>query len=905
MRSFAEIVAELPSIKDLIQHHDQYWAHLLENRPPETLHAHLQLVTDYFLRIVAAHEIDRITDEILKAISSVRQVHEQDVFAGLLKEMFVAVIPFHDFGKISENFQYVKMRNKDCFRPDKANPFGTGHSRLSTILFVSYYLDKISKTKLGNNGKVRLAVILVGYAYNILRHHASALRQPTKAFLEIDAISLFSYAAKYADQLGIHCEEQIFRSLTENLNSWSEQVDSKEDEFLAFALLKLNYSLLTASDYLATSHYMMQWQEHLSDYGVLRAEQKRRFISNTKQTRPYNKDLFFQYDKYRDLLLESLTEVSQDNLNALRQKMAFEVLETLKQSTDKKLFYLECPTGGGKTNLSILTIAHFLEKDIQNNANEITKVFYVFPYTTLITQTTKVLVETLGLDTGEILALHSRTSFPGRIEEDSDGIYGDPRLNYIDYLFSHYPIILLSHVRFFDIIKTASKEHNYLFHRLANSIVIIDELQSYNPKEWDKVIFFISRMAHVFNMRFVLMSATLPKIDKLSTSRTLCTDLISDAKSRYFSNPNFSNRVVFDFTLLTTPLAGPDQLAREVISKSADYSHANTEASGGVKTVVEFIYKRTASQFYKIFMTSPDSSLFDHIFVLSGTILEPRRREIIAFLKNPDNQSKRVLLICTQVVEAGIDIDMDIGFKDRSLIDSDEQLAGRINRNAAKSNCRLFLFTLDKPDVIYGQDLRYKVTRDEISRAEYVSILQNKDFDILYSRVKEQIDRWNESDFAVNFEEYRQAIRNLNYSDVDRKFKLIDDSAMTVFVPCRIPVSVFANSDPVFSKVELEFLRGNGINKDNGSINGEHVWQLYENILLNRSDHFISRTINIKIIGAVLSKFTFSASNTMLKELSRTFGEEKYGYFYLHNYSDVYDYESGIIDSKLKYSNFI
>lgn len=59
-----------------------------------------------------------------------------------------------------------------------------------------------------------------------------------------------------------------------------------------------------------------------------------------------------------------------------------------------------------------------------------------------------------------------------------------------------------------------------------------------------------------------------------------------------------------------------------------------------------------------------------------------QEKEIIDFIKNIHN--KNVLLVTTQVVEAGVDIDMDIGFKEKSLVDSDEQLAGRINRNSSR-----------------------------------------------------------------------------------------------------------------------------------------------------------------------------------------------------------------------------
>ena len=46
--------------------------------------------------------------------------------------------------------------------------------------------------------------------------------------------------------------------------------------------------------------------------------------------------------------------------------------------------------------------------------------------------------------------------------------------------------------------------------------------------------------------------------------------------------------------------------------------------------------------------------------------------------------------MATQVVEAGIDIDMDIGYKDISKLDSEEQFIGRINRNFKRKGVVLF-----------------------------------------------------------------------------------------------------------------------------------------------------------------------------------------------------------------------
>ena len=51
--------------------------------------------------------------------------------------------------------------------------------------------------------------------------------------------------------------------------------------------------------------------------------------------------------------------------------------------------------------------------------------------------------------------------------------------------------------------------------------------------------------------------------------------------------------------------------------------------------------------------------------------------------KRIKNNWKRLLLISTQVIEAGIDLDFDIVFRDFALLDSLIQVAGRCNRHSS------------------------------------------------------------------------------------------------------------------------------------------------------------------------------------------------------------------------------
>jgi CRISPR-associated endonuclease/helicase Cas3 len=509
----------------------------------------------------------------------------------------------------------------------------------------------------------------------------------------------------------------------------------------------------------------------------------------------------------------------------------------------------------------------------------------------------------MGLEEDEIIQLHSKEGF----KEKEEGEYGQDKKNHIDYMFLNYPVALMSHVRFFNILKSNGKEDNYLLHRLANSVVVIDELQSYPPKIWDKLIYFIQNYAEYFNIRFILMSATLPKLHKLSSAvKDIC--YLTNNKKKFFENPNFCNRVSFDFSLLKweTPEKKDkakylNRLGEFVVNKSKDYCYANEKYPDSVFTIIEFIYKQTATDFYSIIDDLSDG-FFDKIFVLSGTILEPRRREIIHYLKNKDNRDKKVILITTQVVEAGVDIDMDLGFKDKSLVDSDEQLAGRINRNVNKSACTLYLFNCDNAEVLYDKDDRYKILQNELIGLDQ-DILQSKDFDKMYDKVMEAIDKRNDSKFHQNLSNFQSYLERLDFSSVNDDFKIINQQSSSVFVPLNIDLFVPETNDiRNFTENEINFLEDYGvkITKDL-KISGEKVFDLYKRIIDQKEEDFIKVKTELKKLQGIMSKFIFSLmtySKSMEKLVLGTHGEYRMGIYYLNHWNEdgVYDLDCGLIE---------
>ena len=82
------------------------------------------------------------------------------------------------------------------------------------------------------------------------------------------------------------------------------------------------------------------------------------------------------------------------------------MINNLRDNNHKHCFYIEAPTGAGKTNLSLAFATELLSIDPTLN-----KIFYVFPFTTLITQSFKSIKETLGIDNNTIIQLHSKAGF--------------------------------------------------------------------------------------------------------------------------------------------------------------------------------------------------------------------------------------------------------------------------------------------------------------------------------------------------------------------------------------------------------------------------------------------------------------------------------------------------------------
>src|SRR5690606_10607100 len=131
---------------------------------------------------------------------------------------------------------------------------------------------------------------------------------------------------------------------------------------------------LTAADYYATSHYCNKWSSPYSSFGILSDMQRTRHFLNLQTTQTHNQILYKDPTAILSQPLGPLKEKSNLHLNKLRSRMAAEVIGNVRSQAHHHLFYIEAPTGGGKTNLAFIATQELLQRN-----PELNKVFYVFP----------------------------------------------------------------------------------------------------------------------------------------------------------------------------------------------------------------------------------------------------------------------------------------------------------------------------------------------------------------------------------------------------------------------------------------------------------------------------------------------------------------------------------------------
>jgi len=774
---------------------------ILAHTPDETLIAHSFMTKTYFEKIKEAKKLDELIDKLLLNLDT--------KYFELIKEMFENTIYLHDIGKVNPYFQAKKMNNI-LFEEFKNSSISSEHSLYSKIEFIKYFEKLIDETVQNRKEKDKLKFILYNFSYHISKHHGKL-----SIFEEYDekCISFFHHIKKY------------------DINP-----------FGFYILNKLLFSLLVSSDYYATTHYMANLATN--DFGIIKDKQK---IINKFEEYKIVKNI----RQNRDLI----------GINILRSKMFLEAEKNLLENRDKNIFYLEAPTGSGKTLTSINLAMKIIEKE------DISKIFYIFPFNTLVEQTKKQLKDIFGKSLN-IEVINSITPIKETSDIEQEDIESKYQKSYMSRLFFHNELILTTHISFFNILFGTTKEDNFPLWQIANSVIILDEIQSYDINLWSYMTKFFKYYAKALNIKIIIMSATLPKLDELiEDDNSIFEELIKN-KDKYFQSEYFKNRVSIDFSLLEIKEIENKRLIEKLDEEKDKYS----------KIVFEFIKKDSAREFYNL-LCEDDRFCKFNIYELSGDDNKATREYVINKTKE---ENIKIIIVATQVIEAGVDIDMDLGFKDISTLDSEEQFLGRINRSCLKLDLeykpKVYFFNKDDESKIYKNDHRIE---DNLKKEELREKLLNKDFKSFYSEVFKRIkneDKKIKNGILGNFEKFEEKVLKLNYNEIKEKMQLIKSDNYRLFFPFEFEIPKY-EIEEFKDKEKLKIYLNN-----DGKLDGQKVWN--EFLLLNTINDYAKKEIKRSEINSLMQFFTFNILRFNDKYTLPHYDEEEQGFYFIKDYQD-------------------
>lgn len=716
---------------------------------------------------------DHISGTLTKAINAQSINVNFEIEPELLGKLVDLTVRFHDFGKYTTFFQNYLLKKRII------NGTLKQHARIGGI--TAYNM-------LENQDK-KLALISL---FVIFRHHTQLC-------------DILDFPKAFNDELQYVFNEQkkdiqAFISQIENeleipnLNSYLNYPDEreirrsykiwikKEANIRDYFLVNYMFSLLTEADKLDASDTVQYSLKPISENSV---------------DERFGKPKLIEERKLKDL-----------SNNEIRNFCRAEVVSNIEREDilSHKIFTLTAPTGIGKT-MTALDFALKLKTKLKVETGVESRILYALPFINIIEQALSEYKSTLSDDT-KIVGHYQYADVFGKNEKQNND---DIEQNYNQKLMSvdtwQGDIIITSFVQFFETLIGHRNKLLKKFNHFANAIVILDEVQTLRLDQMPLIgaaLYFVSKF---LNTRIILMTATKPKIFELAQQEILKKDGETVEPLELLK----SNKEIFALFKRTkiVPLLNvkfTDDIGNKFIEQIFQEKWNPSKSCIIVCNTVN----RSIEIFNKISEYLEEHKFTNPTYYLSTNIIPAHRAERIRLIKSEIENGKTPILVSTQVVEAGVDLDFDIGFRDLGPIDSIIQVAGRINRNNNPEKLHSPLYIVDFGDAkkIYGQITGIQAesalkTQKEFPEETYFNLIDSY-FDNVASR----------SSFS-HFNKIFESMKTLRYdgevTDDERpvsSFRIIEESQTTV--------AVFIEIDN-FSKQ----LRDNYLKKITGKITKE------------------------------------------------------------------------------------
>ncbi|SHN73226.1 CRISPR-associated helicase/endonuclease Cas3 [Desulfovibrio litoralis] len=492
-------------------------------------------------------------------------------------------------------------------------------------------------------------------------------------------------------------------------------------------LTRFIFSCLTDADWLDT-------ESHFSpDKAELRGGKKLDLENCLKQIEA----IFQGFESHQASLKE---------INVLRNQARKQALEKANGKVD--FYSLNLPTGLGKT----LTSFHWALEHAR--ANKLKRIIIVLPYVNIIDQTAALLKKYFGED--NILEHHA--SFNEENKEETKSINEETDKKKLACENWDYPIIVTTTVQFYESLFSNKPSKSRKIHNIANSVVILDEVQTLSKELVLPTLDMLKDVQKVMNTSFVFCTATMPAFEKHENFNGVerLIPLVDNAEELF----NKTKRVNFNLLNELNPLSIDDLKTQVILT-----------GERGKSTLVIFNTKQITKDFYLSLSVMKN---WEKSYHLSTNMCPVHRKAVIENIRADLKNKVKILVVSTQLIEAGVDFDFPCVFRAIAPLESIIQAAGRCNREGSMAQKgEVYLF--------------------ELENAIYPSGAYKTEMELAKLLIKDNVQRLDEYSF---FKNYYQQVMSLyietkkitpvreayDFEKVNSMYKLIDNATQSIFI---------------------------------------------------------------------------------------------------------------------------
>ena len=334
-------------------------------------------------------------------------------------------------------------------------------------------------------------------------------------------------------------------------------------------------------------------------------------------------------------------------------------------SENVKICKLIVPTGGGKTLSSLRFAINYCIK------HGMEKIVYTAPFMSILEQ-----------NSAEIRSIAEDDNF---LEHHSNAIAekADNSEELSDYELHterwDKPVIATTMIQLLNSMFLGKTSSVRRFHRIAKSVIIIDEIQSLPLKCVNMFDLAINFLAYICGSAIVLCTATQPSTEDVPHP------VILD-KAESITGDYSADFEVFKRTEII-PVITPYGYSYE---EASDFCMDKFAEAGNLLVIVNT--KSAALKLYRLLKERCGSEA--EVLHLSTNMCPQHRREKIEYIRSMLDK-KPVICVTTQLIEAGVDISFKCVVRSLAGLDSAVQAAGRCNRHGENNEiCPVYLIKL-------------------------------------------------------------------------------------------------------------------------------------------------------------------------------------------------------------------